>query len=405
MTCTNLLMLRSARNARVSKHAKRRCSEDGACQVHDFSAPYREMSASAQAEAPVDDSRTIVAETAARIFADLADPQAVNAAGDEAWKAPLWQALADAGLTLAWVPEDKGGAGASLADGFAVIESAGRFAAPVPLVETLIAGWLLARAGLTAPAGAMTVAPARPGDRIALETDGTLSGRARGVPFAKDAEHIAVLAQGAAGASVALVARGECRLLDGAPLAGDALNVVTFDRVAPVWVARAPGLDQAALMRMGAVARSVATAGALAAVLALAVRYANERVAFERPIAKFQAVQHNLARLAGEVAAAMAAAGSAADAIAADDASDDALFLEAASAKIRCAEAAAEGVAIAHQVHGAIGFTKEHVLHRFTLRLLSWRDDFGNESHWAAELGKLVAARGANEFWPLVASR
>jgi acyl-CoA dehydrogenase len=116
-------------------------------------------------------------------------------------------------------------------------------------------------------------------------------------------------------------------------------------------------------------------------------------------------VQHNLARLAGEVAAAVAAAGSAADAVAQAHAFDEAVFLEAASAKIRCAEAAQEGVAIAHQVHGAIGFTKEHILHRFTLRLLSWRDDFGNESHWAVALGNLVAARGADDLWPLVASR
>src|SRR6185312_13288779 len=107
--------------------------------------------------------------------------------------------------------------------------------------------------------------------------------------------------------------------------------------------------------------------------------YANERVAFERPIGKFQAVQQNLARLAGETAAALAAAGSAADALAQATSIDDALFLEAAAAKIRSAEAAAEGAAIAHQVHGAIGFTQEHVLHRYTLRLLGWRDDFGNE--------------------------
>jgi acyl-CoA dehydrogenase len=37
--------------------------------------------------------------------------------------------------------------------------------------------------------------------------------------------------------------------------------------------------------------------------------------------------------------------------------------------------------------------------------MLSWRDDFGNESYWANELGKRVARRGADEFWPLVASR
>jgi acyl-CoA dehydrogenase len=352
----------------------------------------------------VAESQNIVGETAARIFADFADPQTVNRAANGAWKEPLWQALAGAGLTLAWVPEAHGGSGASLSDGFEVLTVAGRFAAPVPLAETLLAGWLLSRAGLSSPDGTMTVAPARPGDRIALKPDGTLSGRARGVPFASEARHLAVLATGPAGSSVALVERGACRIERGENLAGDASDIVTLDRAEPVRVAPV-GFDQTALMLMGAAIRGVETAGALETILALSVRYADERVAFERPIGKFQAVQHNLARLAGEVAAAMTAAGSAADAIASAESFDDAVFLEAASAKIRAAEAAQEGAAIAHQVHGAIGFTREHVLHRFTLRMLAWRDDFGNESHWAAELGARVAARGADEFWPLLASR
>ena len=98
-------------------------------------------------------------------------------------------------------------------------------------------------------------------------------------------------------------------------------------------------------------------------------------LAFERRIGKFQAVPQNLARLAGEVAAALAATGSAADTLAQTDTFDDVVLLEAASAKIRSAEAASEGSAIAHQVFGAIGFTNEHVLHRFTLRMLGvWFD-------------------------------
>ena len=344
----------------------------------------------------------IVAETAARIFADLGDPQEVNRAANGAWKAPLWRVLAEAGLTLAWVPEEHGGAGADIADGFAILGMAGRYAVAVPLAETLLAGWLLSRAGIAAPEGPMSVAPARPNDRITLNADGTLSGKARGVPFAKDATHLAVLA----GATIALVETVACRIAEGANLASEPSNTVTFDRVTPVRTAPAPaGHDQTAMMLMGCVARAVQTAGALEAILDMTVRYANERVAFEKKIGKFQAVQHNLARLAGEVAAALTASSSAADAIAHTTAFDDGIFLEAAAAKIRCAEAAQEGAAIAHQVHGAIGFTNEHVLHRYTLRLLAWRDDFGNESHWAVALGNKIAARGADEFWPLVAAR
>jgi acyl-CoA dehydrogenase len=350
-------------------------------------------------------SDTIVIETAERIFADLADAQAINGAAAGDWKMPLWSALADAGLPLAWVPEEFSGAGAGLADGFGVASAAGRFAIAVPLVETMLAGWLASRAGLASPDGAMTVAPARPQDRITLHADGTLSGRARGAPFASEAQHIAVIASGADGFAVALVPASACRIERGENLAGDASDIVTFDRVSPATVKPAPpGVTPAALMQMGAALRSLQIAGALETLLDLSVRYANERVAFEKPIAKFQAVQHNLAKLAGEVAAAVTAAGSAADALA-SGAPEDAALLEVAAAKIRCAEAAEKGAAIAHQVHGAIGFSREHILHRYALRALGWRDDFGVESFWATELGRLVAARGADELWPLVASR
>jgi acyl-CoA dehydrogenase len=354
----------------------------------------------------VAETENIVAETAERIFADLADPQTVNRDKDGDWKAPLWQALTEAGLPLSWVDEDCGGSGASLTEGFAVVSAAGRFCLAVPLAETMLAGWLLAQAKITCPAGEMTVAPASPKDRISMGADGTLSGRARGVPFAQAAKHIAVLASGESGLSIALVDAAACRIEAGFNLAGDASDVVTFDHARPIAIKPAPkGLDLPALMLMGGVIRSLQIAGSLEAMLDVSVRYANERVAFEKKISKFQAVQHNLAKLAGEAAAALAAASSAADTLANSQSFDDAVFLEAASAKIRCSEAAEKGAAIAHQVHGAIGFTIEHILHRYTLRALAWRDDFGSESYWAVELGQLIAVRGADELWPLVASR
>jgi acyl-CoA dehydrogenase len=355
----------------------------------------------------VAESENIVAETAEKIFADLADPQTINRDNKGDWKAPLWRALTDAGLPLSWVPEDCNGSGASLNEGFSVLSAAGRFAISVPLAETMLAGWLLTQGKIASPDGAMTVAPSGPKDRIALNGDGTLSGRARGVPFASEAKHIAVLAQDAGkAASIALVDVSACRIEAGLNLASDGSDTVTFSNVAPLAIKPAPkGFDQTSLMLMGAVARSLQIAGSLESMLDISVRYSNERVAFEKKISKFQAVQHNLARLAGETAAAMTAASSAADTIAHASGFDDAVFLEASAAKIRCAEAAEKGAAIAHQVHGAIGYTLEHILHRYTMRALAWRDDFGHESYWAVELGNRVAARGADELWPLVASR
>jgi acyl-CoA dehydrogenase len=355
----------------------------------------------------VAESENIVAETAERIFTDLADAQTINKSKDGSWKAPLWHALTEAGLPLSWVPEDCDGSGAGMAEGFSVLSSAGRFAVSVPLAETMLAGWLLAQARIASPAGPMTAAPASPKDRIVANADGTLSGRARGVPFAGEARHVAVLAAGASGLVIALVDADACRIEAGRNLADDDNATVTFNNAKPAALRPAPpGFAQTSLMLMGAVARSLQIAGALESMLDISVRYSNERIAFEKKISKFQAVQQTLEKLAGEPAAALAAASSAADAISSSSTRfDDAVFLEAASAKIRCAEAAEKGAAIAHQVHGAIGFTLEHILHRYTLRALAWRDDFGHDSYWAVELGKLVAARGADELWPLVASR
>ena len=351
------------------------------------------------------ETSAIVAETAARIFEDLADPQTVNQAKTDGWQAPLWASLEESGLTLAWVPDTLGGAGASLGDGFEVVKVAGRVAASVPLAETLLAGWLLAEAGLSSPTGAMTLAPTRWTDDLKIDAGGVLTGKARHVPFGRHAAHIAVLADGPSGPVVALAKLADVRAGEGRNLAGDSSAELTFDKVQAVANAAAPaGLDRQRLMLMGATVRANQMAGALETVLAITTRYAGERVAFEKTISKFQAVQHNLARLAGETAAAVAAAGSAADTFA-NGITDDRLFLEAAGSKIRVSEAATEGAAIGHQVHGAIGFTKEHILHRFTLRLWSWRDDFGNESDWAVRLGRMIAAKGADELWPLVSSR
>ena len=53
------------------------------------------------------ESDHIVADAAEKIFSDLADPQSVNSAKDDSWKARLWRALEDNGLTLAWVSENQ----------------------------------------------------------------------------------------------------------------------------------------------------------------------------------------------------------------------------------------------------------------------------------------------------------
>ena len=343
----------------------------------------------------------IVIETATRIFHDLANPQTLNAASDDSWRAPLWNTLEGSGLTKAWLGEDLGGAGGSLADGFGILRAAGAHAVPVPLAETLHATWLLGRAGLSAPDGAMTVAPAVESDSVTLNANGRLDGSVRAVPFASEAEHIAVLTHDGETAVAALVAAADCAVTVGRNLAGEPRDTMTFADAAPQTMAPVSA-EAGDIMLMGAAIRAAQMTGALETILDIAVTYAGERIAFGRPISRFQAVQHELAKLAGETAAAIAASGATAMAIAESASFDERLFFEVAAAKVRIGEAARDGAAIAHQVYGAIGFTEEHVLHRFTCRVLAWRDDFGSESIWAARLGNLVARAGGDALWPTI---
>jgi alkylation response protein AidB-like acyl-CoA dehydrogenase len=153
---------------------------------------------------------------------------------------------------------------------------------------------------------------------------------------------------------------------------------------------------------MGALIRCVQAAGALSTALELTIEYSMERVQFGRAIGKFQALQHSIAAFAGEVAAINAAADAAAEVVARAPSIDHEAWIEIATAKTRLEEAVNNGAAVAHQVHGAMGFTYEHRLHHLTRRLWSWRDEFGSDVIWARRLGEEVLSWGADELWPRI---
>ena len=154
-----------------------------------------------------------------------------------------------------------------------------------------------------------------------------------------------------------------------------------------------PALDDE--RRRGALLRSIQMAGALARVRDLTVRHASERHQFGQPLNRFQAVQQHIAELAGEAALAEAAVAAAVA---------DPSPRRVAAAKVVAGRAAGRGAALAHQVHGAIGFTREHELHRLTTRLWRWRDDYAGESRWAESLGDLYAHAGADRAWEVLTS-
>ena len=345
------------------------------------------------------DIRDMLVETSEKLFADLSTAEVINASEQGVWAAQLWTALEEAGLTLAAVPEDLGGAGGTLGDAFAVVRVAGRYAAPVPVAETVLAGWALAGSGLKVPSGPLAIAPVAAGDAIDIVKAGeswTVSGTARHVPWARHADHIVVVGDGA----VAAVPRGDCRIEEGANMAGEPNDLVTFDKVRVDAGAAGPageGIGPDSLWVMGALGRAVLMSGGLERAFEHTVRYTSERVQFGRALSKFQAVQQEIAIMAGEVAAADVAADAA---VAAAEAGDP--TYQVAAAKARVGQAASRIAGSSHQLHGAMGFTHEYPLQHNTRRLWVWRDEFGGEEEWAEKLGAWLAAAGGDEVWPFI---
>jgi acyl-CoA dehydrogenase len=396
---------------------------------------------------------------AERLFAALAANAPARPDPADGWAREAWSRLSEQGYLLAMADERHGGIGASWQDIWPLLHGLGRHQLPLPLAETLVGTGLLAALGLepgllggkplalawtgqsqalrvevagspspgrvlsgagkaspaaTDSAGATpeTASPEDAGPAAAMPARDTgqppgrglrLSGRIARVAWASQAGQLLACLPGAGLVLIALDDPSHVRIEHGEDAAGLPSDTVHLDQASGERIGhgrRDAGGDP--VLIAGAAARAIAMTGALESVLEQSVRHAGERVQFGRPIGRNQALQFQLAQLAGEVATARASARAAAVGLSSGTAEGfgNEALTAVAVAKLIAGEAAAVAIATGHQVHGAIGFTREHRLHRATHRLWAWRAEFGAESWWADRLGAAAIASGARGFWP-----
>ncbi len=315
------------------------------------------------------ETRQIILDTAERMFGDLCDKQLLDAAEQGEFAAPLWEQIAANGFHHLGAAAS----GTSAADLYAFLMTCGRHAVPLPLAETLLVNnWREPDNGLYS-IGIVD------GDEVV------------DVPWGRRAE--AVIAVNPATGAVCAIDTPEV-VRQSVNMAGEPRDVVrlTSDAV-PLEVADDP-FAQLALTRANLMA------GGVQALLELGITFASEREQFGRQISKFQAIQHSLAIIASEAAAARRAADAAVDAL-----GDERFVVEVAASKARIGEAVTVAAEQVHQIHGAMGFTHEHRLHHFSRRTWAWRDEFGNEFFWQQRLGAHLANLGADKVWSFMATR
>lgn len=133
----------------------------------------------------------------------------------------------------------------------------------------------------------------------------------------------------------------------------------------------------AGAFEMGVLATSAYLAGAGQALLEMSVRHASVREQFGRPIGANQAVQHRLADVAIGLEFARPLL---------DDAAGSLGPRDVSAAKVACAEAAYAAARAALQVHGAIGYTTEHEMSRFLLKVRALAGAWGTQSWHRARI-------------------
>lgn len=342
--------------------------------------------------------RTIIARAAAGTrpgkgdLRVVADDVLAGRGGDPDPGPAVWSAVCELGWPGVGTPESLGGSGGELTDLAELVEATGRHAVSIPLAETAWARLLLARAGRPLPEGPATVVCPAEKDTLTCE-DGVLTGTVSRVPWGRAADHLVVVASG----SLWTVAADTPGITwqPGANLASEPRDTVRFARVVADRVDASVDADHA--MALGTLLRAAAIVGALETALEHTVRHVTVRKQFGRPLLSFQAVGATLAGMAAQLEMARTAVA------AAVAESRESVALERIAAAFAVAGCAATEVARgAHQLHGAMGVTREHPLHLATRRLWAWRGEFGGERHWTRVLGERLLPRGEEAVWEWV---
>ncbi|MFD7064108.1 acyl-CoA dehydrogenase family protein [Streptomyces sp. NPDC059906] len=336
-----------------------------------------------------------VRDLAREIFTDRATPERLREVETSPTRTDsrLWADLASAGLLGAALPEADGGAGLGMAGLCVLLEEQGRRVAPVPLWPALVGGLAVAahgtprqRAellpGLASGGGRPTVALEEfgPADPLTPRTRATpddtdrdgprwrLTGTKAVVPAPDGARHVLVTATTDAGPGLFLVAT------DAPGTTWEPAETTTYDLSghlaldgAPAEAVGTPGDGTAAaLVRDSFVALAAVQVGVAEGALRYAADHLGGRLQFGRPLATFQAVQHQLADCYIDIDAMRVTLWQAVDALRepfdAADADRAALV-----AKWWATEAGLNTVHRVQHVHGGIGVDTDYPVHRHFL--------------------------------------
>lgn len=300
----------------------------------------------------------------------------------------VWRTVADLGWPQVGVAEQHSGSGGSTADLVNLVAATAAAGVKVPLAETALSRWVL-ESSWPAEAGAAPV--------VTAEVNGSPEVLER-IPWARQASHVLLVRDGGASQLLDLRDPG-VEVEPGLNLAGeprDRVRVSARAASTPVLLTR----DAQAIRSRAALLNAAALLGAARGAQELTREHVTTREQFDRPLVALKPVAGGLAEMTARLVAADAAVDRAARL--ADEDERERAETAAASAKVVAADTATAVARTAHQLHGAVGVTREHALHHVTRALWAWRDECGTQRNWAADLGRRATCGGEETVWRLL---
>ena len=334
-----------------------------------------------------DDDQSSFEDMLREFFEKSSPPTVVRDAEPSGFDADLWARTAELGITSVALPEDRGGSGFGLVELAIAAEHAGRWVAPVPVVEATTATSLLAALPSSPEVDSLLERTTTTPSIATVALHPAVDGVAHIVPAGSVAEVVIALvgddlvAVQTPGGSPQLPNLGSMPIAD-VPVAGG--TVIASGPAAAR--AHRQAVDQWKALT------AVALMGLAQRALEIGVDYVLEREAFGVLIGKFQSIQHHLADDAAAGLGGRLLAYEAAWALA--NSQDNASEL-ASMAFLFASRTAQKTAGDSLHFHGGYGFTMEYDIQLYLRRAKAWALLAGDPESQYADLTRQHVAAGS----------
>lgn len=304
---------------------------------------------------------------------------------DDGEVTPLWSQIQELGLTGIGIAESAGGSGGELADLVVVIRELARAGIGSPIVEASTAAFAIGPAS----AGFFDTVTTNP---VVLLRVPELTADLGIVAFASRAAKVVIIGED----DVAVVNLSDAIVEPVIDIAGRPAGRVRVDRARRELC----GIERGAVAERLALARTAALVGNCWGAYELTKRYVLERHQFGAPLIRIPAVSTSLAQMAVRIRAAESSLHRAVEVCSVGaESAEVRRFGAVAGARVVAAQAATLVARSTHQLHGAVGITREYGLHRYTLALWSQRDADHSQRDWSERLGATAIAFDEGTLW------